>query len=183
MIAWIALALLSTPACASSDYVEVLVGGGEGGLLPPQGDYRDWKVAVAFGEDLEAVFEDKLNLDVPGEWSFRWMPFASYVSSPEENFEVGVMASLKLGIPLDDRWKPYIAAGTGPMYTSQDTREQATRFNFVSYGALGVEYKLDARQSIALEGWRRHFSNASLVDPNDGVDTSEWYLTYTLFAD
>lgn len=160
----------------------MLVGGGEGGLLPPQGDYRDWKVAVAFGQDLNGPFADKLNWSPPGEWSFRWMPFASYVSSPDDNLEIGCMASVKIGFPLNRRWMPYVAGGTGPMYTSQGTQEQSTKLNFVSYGALGVQYQIDARQAIAFEAWRRHFSNASLKDPNDGVDTSEWYLSYTLFT-
>jgi hypothetical protein len=179
----LSLMVLTLPARAGQDYVEVLVGGGEGGLLPPQGDYRDWKIVLALGQNINELALDKLNTRLPGEWSFRLMPFVSYVSSPSDNLELGCMASVKIAIPLARGLTPYLAAGTGPMYTTQNTREQATRFNFVSYGAVGVQYLIDEQHALGFETWRRHFSNASIKDPNDGVDTSEWYLSFTIFTD
>jgi opacity protein-like surface antigen len=161
----------------------VQVGDGKGLLEPPQGEYKTLHCAVAFGQSLNATLADKLNWDAPGEWSFRIMPWASYVSSPDSNAEVGCMASLKIGFPVGDRLLPYIAGGTGPMYTTQGTQEQSTRFNFASYGALGLQYRLDESSALSVEVWKRHFSNGSVKDPNDGVDTTAWTLAYTLFKD
>jgi hypothetical protein len=183
----VAMALITALACpftvqASSDYVTVLTGIGQGNLEAPQLDYRIQHIVVAYGRDIKPYIQRRLHLNPPGKWDFRWEPFFTNITSPGRNVEAGCMASLRIGIPVSDaHWLPYIVGGTGPMYTSQHTREQSTQWNFVSYGALGVEYRMDEHSAVCAEVWTRHYSNASIKDPNDGIDTRDWLIGYTLY--
>jgi hypothetical protein len=186
-LGWLGLGLLvAALACplaanASSDYVSVLTGIGQGNLKAPQLDYRDQHIVVAFGHNIKPYLERHLNLTPPGDWDFRWEPFYSNISSPGHNLEVGCMASLRIGIPLHGRWEPYIGGGSGPIYTTQHTLEQSTQFNIVSYAAAGIEYRINEHHAISLEGWTRHYSNGSVKNPNDGIDTRDWMLGYTIY--
>ena len=177
----LATLLFPLVAQASAEYVTVLTGFGHGNLNPPQLDYRDQHLAVAFGRDIKPFMQRRWHMHPPGDWDFRWEPFYSHVSSPGRNLEVGCMASLRIGFPTRGRWEPYIAGGTGPMYTSQHTLEQSTQFNFVSYGAAGIEYRCSERTAISMEVWTRHYSNGRIKEPNAGVDTHDWILGYTIY--
>ena len=67
----------------------------------------------------------------------------------------------------------YMEGGVGLIYTTQHTYEQSTQFNFTSELGGGIYLFLNKNKTTALTvGYRfRHFSNASIKHPNNGVDT------------
>ena len=88
---------------------------------------------------------------------------------------------LKVSLPVGRRLRPYAFGGTGPLYTAVDTLEQSTRFNFGSYAGYGLEYRIDACRGVSVYKLIRHFSNAGIKDPNDGVDTDSWGVSLILY--
>jgi hypothetical protein len=179
---WVLSVAIANPTLcrASSGYLEVQLDRGSGILKAPQPDYSATRVGVAIGRDLKPWLKRKLGWNPDGEWSVRLEPYAALIDSPDSNFELGCAAGLRIAMPLGDV-APYVHASTGPFYTSQRTLEQSTHFNFASYGGIGVEVKLDDESGLTLERYVRHFSNASLKDPNDGVDTRGWLLGYVTY--
>lgn len=159
----------------------VRVGYGSGSLKPPQPDYDFTHIGVSFNYNVDEWVEDHWKMDPPGDWWAHWMPYMGIINEPEANIELSVGVGLRVDFPLDDTWKPHIYGGTGPIYSSQDTLEQATELNFGSYAGFGLEYVMDERHSISITKAIRHFSNASITDPNDGVDISAWGIGYTYY--
>ena len=70
--------------------------------------------------------------------------------------------------------KPYLEAGIGASLLSKreyEGRGLSTAFNFVSH--IGAGLKLTEQQSIGIRAM--HYSNASIKQPNDGIDTYSLY--------
>ena len=53
--------------------------------------------------------------------------------------ELGGVFNLKVSVDTGGDLTPYIKVGTGPMYTTQGTAEQSTKYNFGSHGAVAAE--------------------------------------------
>lgn len=76
-----------------------------------------------------------------------------------------------------ERFKPYVEAGVGASLLSStrfEGRSFGTAFNFVSH--LGAGLKLSEQQSIGLRAM--HYSNASIKQPNDGIETYSLYYRF-----
>jgi len=165
-------------ALAGPEAIEVLVGTGEGTLDNPQPNINDSHLVVAFCYDLKPFLDRKLGWRPGGEWQYRIEPFVSIVNRPKSRTEAGAMFAIKAS------WKAgpvsvYAKGGTGTMYTSLDTLEQATRLNFVHYAAIGLSCRVSKDASVSVERWVRHYSNARIATPNSGIDTSDWLVGYT----
>ncbi|HNS32020.1 MAG TPA: acyloxyacyl hydrolase [bacterium] len=113
-------------------------------------------------------------------FSFQLEPFLAFVTSPDTNMEAGCSVYLKYSVPWNFALKPYIRGGTGVVYMSQDTREQATRFNFVDQLCYGIAYER-RNVRISAEFRNRHISNLDIKEPNSGIDTKVWMLGITSF--
>ncbi|MCG8429759.1 MAG: acyloxyacyl hydrolase [Candidatus Omnitrophica bacterium] len=107
---------------------------------------------------------------IPGETTFLMEPFVSFVPEPQSNVEAGFVIALKYAYPLTDRLHPYLLGGGGVMYISQHLREQATQYNFCPQVGGGISWYLTPDTMFNLEYRYRHFSNAGLKEPNDGVN-------------
>ena len=116
-----------------------------------------------------------------GYTEFVLEPFASYVSSPNKNAEFGLVLLSKFAYPLTPRIHPYIFAGGGIMYITQHLHEQATQYNFTPQMGGGVSFFI--KDDIAINAdWRwRHFSNAHLKNPNDGVNAKMIFVGVSKF--
>ncbi|MCM8818918.1 MAG: acyloxyacyl hydrolase [Candidatus Omnitrophica bacterium] len=100
---------------------------------------------------------------------FQIEPVISYVSSPSDNFEIGV-SFFALYRFSEGTFQPYIKIGTGIIYLSTDFIEQSTHFNFATSLGLGLTFNLK-RFSIYTEGRLRHVSNAGIKQPNEGINS------------
>ncbi|MFN4226721.1 MAG: acyloxyacyl hydrolase [Candidatus Ratteibacteria bacterium] len=100
---------------------------------------------------------------------FQIEPSIAYVSSPSDNFEVGILLFALYSFS-ESNFQPYIKIGTGIIYLSTDFIEQATHFNFATSIGLGFKFKLK-KLSIYTEGRFRHVSNAGIKLPNEGINS------------
>jgi len=131
-----------------------------------------------FDFDLKPLMR-KMNFNPSFLMQFQIEPYLAPIYSPGSNIELGVAFLLKFGfLPSTSKIQPYIKFGAGVSYMSLHTREQATQFNFIEPGALGVHYFLKKNTALTLEGRRRHLSNAGLEDPNGGINTYSVLLGY-----
>ena len=165
-----ALALLQ-PAHADPDYVELKLSKAHGHLEKSSGWYKFSEVGAQAGWRIDDWIEDKLHMNPPGEWNLIWEGYAGMVERPETNFEIGSALGLRVSHKLAGDLRMFIEGASGPFYTTQKLKEQATQFNFASYVDVGLEYRLGERHSLTVSQNLRHFSNADLDQPNDGVDT------------
>jgi Lipid A 3-O-deacylase (PagL) len=169
------LLLLIAPkfALASADHVEVLSGYSRAPLMAPQTEaYVTVPLRVAFTHDAEPTLRRIFGSVADGAWEFQLEPFLDQVQQPARNLELGCALGLKYTFDTAGDVRPYLKLSTGPMYTSQPTLEQSTKFNFGSQGALGVQVDLTDDTALLLEARLRHFSNASIDTPNSGVDSN-----------
>ncbi|HES58702.1 MAG TPA: acyloxyacyl hydrolase, partial [Firmicutes bacterium] len=177
--AMILLAGVPMTALASADSVTVTVGHGQGKLPPPQNNYDFIHMGVIFSHEANGWIEEQTGWDPPGEWSFDVMPYLGIINEPDTNVEVSVGVGLRIGVPLGSKWTPYVYGGGGPIFVTQDIRGQSTDLNFGSYAGFGLSHHLNQHNSIGVIYAIRHFSNASVRDPNNGVDINAWAVTYT----
>ncbi|KPK98864.1 MAG: hypothetical protein AMJ95_01945 [Omnitrophica WOR_2 bacterium SM23_72] len=148
------------------------------GSLRQQEDYRAFPFIMDFDFDLKPLMR-KMNFNPSFLMQFQIEPYLAPIYSPGSNIELGVAFLLKFGfLPSTSKIQPYIKFGAGVSYMSLHTREQATQFNFIEPGALGVHYFLKKNTALTLEGRRRHLSNAGLEDPNGGINTYSVLLGY-----
>lgn len=105
-----------------------------------------------------------------GMTEFLIEPFLSYVPSPDRNMEAGFILAFKYEWPLTEKFHPYIWNGGGVMYITQHLHEQSTQYSFTPQGGAGFSYFLDKNKALNAEYRYRHFSNANLKLPNDGMN-------------
>jgi hypothetical protein len=72
------------------------------------------------------------------------------------------------------RFRPFFNVSSGPLHTTLDEHasELGGHVQFLSQGGAGIERRLDARRSIALEYRYFHMSNAGLDKRNHGFNGS-----------
>ncbi|MDD4899916.1 MAG: acyloxyacyl hydrolase [Candidatus Omnitrophica bacterium] len=100
-------------------------------------------------------------------------PFASYVSEPDNNAEIGNNFLIKIGfLPESSKVQPYFKGGVGVVYITQHTREQGTQFNFNEYAGIGMHYFFKKNIALTAEFRWRHLSNAGIDSPNSGINTN-----------
>ncbi len=122
----------------------------------------------------------KVGLNPPGLVQFQIEPFLSFVIQPEANIEVGNSFLLKLGLlPETSKFQPYIKSGVGMIWMSQHTLDQSTQFNFLLHFGSGLHYFFSKENAFTLEYRFRHLSNASIKQPNRGIDAHSALLGLT----
>lgn len=150
--------------------IEILTGFGWGKLRVKQ-NYNLYPLIADFDFDLKSLAK-KFNLQPPQLLQFQIEPFISFISSPDSNIDVGTSFFFKMGfLPQTSKFQPYGKIGTGIVYMSQHTKEQATQFNFIDQAALGMHYFFRKNTAFTLEGRLRHLSNLGISHPNSGINT------------
>lgn len=150
--------------------VELLTGFGWN-KLNEKGNYNIFPILVAFDFNLKPLTQ-KINFNPKSLVQFQLEPFASFISSPDNNFETGTNFFLKLGfLPQTSKIQPYAKIGAGLDYMTQHIREQATQFNFTETAGLGMHYFFTDKLALTLEYRFRHLSNAAIKEPNHGINT------------
>ncbi|MCM8760098.1 MAG: acyloxyacyl hydrolase [Candidatus Omnitrophica bacterium] len=122
-----------------------------------------------------------IDLCYPLPWKnfqFQLEPFASLVSSPDVNAEVGLVFFIKYTFPLKFPVKPYVRGGSGIIFITQETEEQSTQFNFASQSGYGLSVDIGRDRYLVIEYRNRHVSNADIKKPNSGIDSYIWLLGF-----
>lgn len=177
----IAMLFSASITCAAADYTQLGIQTGHGSLFDPQPDYNFTELTLTYGYDADDWIKEHLNANPPGDWDFRISPALAIVNEPTAGAEFSCGFGFKVSTPVGERFRPSFFAATGPLYTTVDTLEQSTRFNFGTYAGFGLEYKIAENQSMGLFKLIRHFSNGGVKDPNDGVNTNSWGIEYTWY--
>jgi len=168
-----------SPPSKALEAIELLTGFGWSKLLE-KGNYHISPLLVAFDFNLKPLTQ-KINFNPKSLLQFQIEPFASFISSPDNNFEIGTNFFLKLGfLPETSKIQPYVKAGAGLDYMTMHSREQSTQFNFTETAGLGMHYFFTDKLALTLEYRFRHLSNAAIKEPNHGINTQSGLagLTY-----
>ncbi len=153
-------------------------GWGKGSLNKEVDDYEILHLGLRFGFDASGKF---LKVKSPDMFEFMVEPFINPVLNPDSNVEVGCGLLLKYAHSINSCFSPYIEAGTGAVYTTQDVEQQATRWNFLAQCGFGLHYFFREAASLNV-GYRfRHFSNAGIKHPNGGVDVHSLLIGFSFF--
>jgi hypothetical protein len=155
----------------SLEAIEFLGGFGWGKLRERE-NYNLYPLVIDLDFNLKALLARKFNFNPPQLLQFQIEPFISPVSSPDTNVETGTAFFFKAGIlPQTSKLQPYIKAGLGMVYITQQTREQSTQFNFMEQAGVGMHYFFSKNTAFTLESRARHLSNAGIDHPNKGINT------------
>ena len=158
------------PKAKCLEAIELLTGFGWN-KLHGKNNYNLFPVLVAFDFNLKPLAE-KINCRPRQLLQFQVEPFATFVSSPDNNMEAGSNFFLKMGLlPQTSKFQPYAKLGLGLIYLTQHTGEQSTQFNFTETAGLGLHYFLWKNIALTLEYRYRHLSNAAIKQPNHGINT------------
>jgi hypothetical protein len=159
----------------------LLSGFGNSGDLAEKDNYKVVPLILRIGFDVKSLLQNKLHFSPPGITEFELEPFLNPVIGPDRNIEAGCGFLLKYAYPLSRRFYPYIEAGAGIIYITQHTREQATQYNFIPQAGGGLIYFLEENLALTLGYRYRHLSNASIKQPNRGIELRLYLLGLSLF--
>jgi len=81
------------------------------------------------------------------------------------------------------RVRPCIFGGSGIQFTLGQTPGGNSSVNFASEGGAGLEFMLSQRTAIEVDRFFRHYSNADIHRPDQGVDCDGWWVMYTRYLD
>lgn len=84
----------------------------------------------------------------------------------------GTSLLFRLGLKPMGRLVPYIDAGSGPVYTTINSKapELTGSMQFLSQGGLGLQYFYAPERALVLEYRYFHMSNGGLQPPNPGFN-------------
>lgn len=137
-------------------------------------------VGLGFCDILHPIAR-KLGIRLKGFTEFLLEGYVNTVASPDRNVEAGAAIFLKYSYPLTRKIYPYAFGGGGVGYMSQHTREQSLQYGFTPQVGAGVSYFFRKDAALSFEYRYRHFSNADLKEPNDGININmflagiSWY--------
>lgn len=148
--------------------------------LTGKADYECMPLLVAFDFDSRPLLE-KIGVSASERLDLVIEPFLTPVISPDSNIEVGTNFLVKYSLPVTSAVSPYIKAGVGLLYMSQHTREQSTQVNFLPQAGAGLHFFVDKSKALSFEYRFRHLSNASLKQPNKGIDAHMYLAGFSFF--
>jgi len=145
------------------------------GELEGQKDFNAVPIGLRFGFDLKP-FTKKFGFEPKGMLELIYEPFMSVITEPDSNMEMGFPFFFRYSYPLTSKLYPFVEVGTGAYYMTLHTYEQSTQFNFVSQGGAGISYFFKENVAINIEYRKRHVSNASIKEPNGGLEADVYLL-------
>ena len=158
------------PQEKSLEAIEVL-SGFSSGELRKKDDYQLIPLIIALDFNLKPLTK-RFYFDPAQLIQFQIESFISAAFSPNKNIEAGTAFALKLGLsPQHWKLQPYVKAGAGFVYITQQTLEQGTQFNFIEYGGAGIHYFVFKNTALTFEYRFRHLSNADIEEPNAGINS------------
>ena len=152
------------------------------GKLEEKGSYKIVPGIIRLGFNLDSIgfgFCDilhpvarSLNIKLKGFTEFLLEPYVNAVVSPDSNVEAGAVILLKYSYPLTQKIYLYALGGGGVGYISQHTREQSLQWGFTPQIGAGISYFFRKDTALSFEYRKRHFSNANIKQPNDGINVN-----------
>jgi opacity protein-like surface antigen len=161
------------------------------GNLSEKGSYKIIPGIIRLGFNLDSIgfkFSNilppavrKSNIKIKGFMEFLLESYVNAVVSPDSNVETGAAVFLKYSYPLTQKIYPYVLSGVGVGYISQHTREQSIQLGFTPQVGAGISYFFKKDTALNVEYRYRHFSNAKIKEPNDGINVNMFLVGVSLF--
>jgi opacity protein-like surface antigen len=152
---------------------------GYGHATLSEGDYETVPLILHLGIDMRRWFQ---SLEArKSTFTLYFEPQVNYVPSPDNDAEFGLIVGLKAAYPLTEKLAVYGCLGTGPLFITVKTVDQANGFNFGSYVGAGVSYSVQKDTALNLGYRLRHVSNANLRSPNPGIDSNFLIVGVSVF--
>lgn len=95
------------------------------------------------------------------------------VVSPDESVMLGVNFLAAYTFTAPERWRPYLFAGGGPVYSFADIPGMGAELNGNYQGGVGMEITTESRQQVLFELRFHHISNAGRQDPNVPLNSAK----------
>jgi hypothetical protein len=137
-------------------------------------------LGIGFCDILQPVAR-KFNIKLKGFTEFLFEPYVNTVVSPDSNIEAGGDIAIKYSYPITKKIYLYALSGGGIGYTSQHTREQSTQWGFTPQIGTGFSYFFKKDTALSFEYRYRHFSNADIEEPNDGINVNMFLAGISYF--
>jgi hypothetical protein len=151
------------------------------GGLKGQKDFNAVVTGMRFGFDLKPFTKKMFNFEPKGLLEIVYEPFINTITKPNANVEFGLPFFFKYAYPVTSKFYPFVEVGTGPYDMTLSTYEQSTQFNFISQGGAGISYFIRDDLSVNVEYRKRHVSNASIKEPNGGLDAHVYIVGLSLY--
>ena len=150
------------------------------GNLKRKGSYKVIPGIARVGFNLNPLIE-KLNVQPKGFTELLLEPFVNTVTTPHTNVETGCGILLKYSYPVTQKIHPYVLGGVGMAFLSQHSVFQSTHWGFTPQAGGGISYFFMKNTALNLEYRFRHFSNAGIRQPNDGINLNMFLVGISCF--
>ncbi|MCM8774132.1 MAG: acyloxyacyl hydrolase [Candidatus Omnitrophica bacterium] len=157
----------------------IIFGFARGDLIDKE-DYEIIPTILRLGFDFKPILE-KFNFSPQGLSEFLFEPFINPITSPDSNLEVGCSFLGKYAFPIYRKVFLFFEGGVGLIYITQHTNEQSTQFNFIPQIGGGINYFFQDDLAFNLGYRYRHLSNASIRQPNKGINVDMLLIGLSLF--
>ena len=118
------------------------------------------------------------------EWSADLMPiYFIWQPAPAKNaYGLAFNAlNLKWNFTNSQRTIPFFELGGGVLFTRHVVPLDTSHVNFLTHGAVGVQFFNDGRRAITTSVRFEHISNAGLTVPNPGVNSVQFLIGVNWF--
>lgn len=116
-----------------------------------------------------------------GNWEFLGEAFGGAQFNPREAYVVGLTPVLRYNFATGTRWVPFFDAGAGVTLTDIGRPDLGGVFQFNLQTGPGVRYFVNEKTVLTFQFRFLHISNASIQDPDHGVNTSVFYVGVSRF--
>lgn len=111
-----------------------------------------------------------------GNWEILGEFFGGVQINPDSAYVIGLTPVLRYNFATGTRWVPFFDAGAGVALTDIGRPDLGGVFQFNLQTGPGVHWFVGKDTVLTFQYRFLHISNASLQDPNHGVNTSVFYV-------
>ena len=102
-----------------------------------------------------------------------------FVVSPEVSTMIGLNFLASYTFTANEKWRPYIFGGGGPVYSFADIPGMGADLNGNYQFGIGLEYDMSTEHHLLFEYRYHHISNAGSEDPNDPLNSCKLLIGVT----
>jgi hypothetical protein len=105
----------------------------------------------------------------------------SIAEACDTGWELGVTPLLKFTLPLTRSLHPFLEGGVGIITQQFNSPRVPHSFNFTPQVGVGLDIAVASRWGVTVAYRFRHSSNASLIEPNPGLNVNFFHAGITYF--
>lgn len=102
-----------------------------------------------------------------------------FVVSPDVSTMIGLNFLASYTFTANEKWRPYIFGGGGPVYSFADIPGMGADLNGNYQFGIGLEYDMSIEHHLLFEYRYHHISNAGSENPNDPLNSCKLLIGVT----